>query len=253
MKNQKSLFKRLVTGLKVGWSAPVLPPKVLDFHNNPFVRIFRVIGGVSILTVFSKKYLLLFLPFKYMVLFFALLHLIYISSISIIKLWYGYKVLKSDKLNVRNSPLDHFATNAGRLLYCWKYGCQVGSAGLGLVGTSFLIDSMLEAGGQQKVFTPLIGKGVKLFVNNRPADDILLGIKKDIKGLEDSKASYKEITDLFDKADKALDSKDFSKQDLDSIKSSIKEIKAMEKAKLSDYSEELAKKIKQYSDKSKNK
>lgn len=161
-------------------------PKVLSFHNNPLVRVFRVIGGVSILTVFSKKHLLLSLPFKSVILFFALLHIIYISSISIIKLWYGYKVLKSDKLNVRNSPLDHFATTVGKLLYCWKYRCQVGSAGLGLVGTSFLIDSMLEAGGQEKVFTPftpLIGKGVKLFINNRPADDVLLDIKKDIKNL----------------------------------------------------------------------
>lgn len=123
MKNQRNLYNRLVTGLKVGWNAPVLPPKILSFHNNPFVRIFRVIGGLSILTVFSKKHLLLYLPFKYVILLFALLHIIYISSISIIRLWYGYKVLRSDKLNVKNSPLDHFATTAGRLLYCWKYGC----------------------------------------------------------------------------------------------------------------------------------
>lgn len=50
---------------------------------------------------------------------------------------------------------------------------------------------------------------------------------------------------------KALDSKDFSKQDINSIKCSINEIKDMEKAKLSDYTEELAKKIKQYSEKKK--
>ena len=91
---------------------------------------------------------MLFLPFKFIVLFFALLHFIYLTIISIIKLWYGFKVLKSDKLNVRNSPFDHFATTAGKLLYCWKYGCQVGCAGLGLLGMSFLIDSMLEAGNQ---------------------------------------------------------------------------------------------------------
>ena len=181
--NKKTILQRLLIGLKVGWNAPVLPPKVLNFHNNLFIRVFRVIGGISIVTVLSKKYLLLFLPFKFIVLFFALLHFIYITIISIIKLWYGFKVLKSDKLNVRNSPFDRFATTAGKLLYCWKYGCQAGSAGLGLVGTSFLIDSMLEAGNQEKVFTPLIGKGVKFFINGRPADDVLLGINKDIKNL----------------------------------------------------------------------
>lgn len=49
--NKKTIFQRLLIGLKVGWNAPVLPPKVLNFHNNPLIRIFRVIGGISILTV----------------------------------------------------------------------------------------------------------------------------------------------------------------------------------------------------------
>ncbi len=97
---------------------------------------------------------------------------------------------------------------------------------------------MLEAGNQEKVFTPLIGKGVKFFIKGRPADDILLCIKKDIKNIEDSKMRYQEIIDLFNKADDAIDYKDFSKQDLASIKSTIKEVKNMEKAKLSDYIEE---------------
>lgn len=81
-----SLFKRFTTGLEVGWNAPVLPPKVLSFHNNPLVRVFRVIVGVPILTGFSKNHLLLSLPFKYVVFFFALLHIIYISTTSIITL-----------------------------------------------------------------------------------------------------------------------------------------------------------------------
>lgn len=72
--------------------------------------------------------------------------------------------MRSDKLDVRNSPLDQFASLTGKLLFCWKYGCQAGSAGLGLVGTSFLIDSMLEAGNQEKVFTPLIGKVLNLLL-----------------------------------------------------------------------------------------
>ena len=75
-------------------------------------------------------------------------------------------------------------------MYCWKFGCQAGSAGLGLVGTLFMIDSILEAGNQEKVFTPLIGKGVKFIVNGRPADDILSGINKDSKNPESSKKRY---------------------------------------------------------------
>ena len=179
--DNKSLKQRFIIGLKRGWNTPLLPEKVIKVHNHPFVRIFRVIGGISIIIVLSNKYLLFFLPLKYMVLFFALLHFIYISVISIIKLFYGFKVLTSDKLDIKNSPFDHFATVTGKLLYCWKFGCQAGSAGLGLVGTSFMIDSILEAGNHEKVFTPLIGKGVKFVVGERPADNVLSEMNKNIK------------------------------------------------------------------------
>jgi len=99
--NTKTLWQRFITGLKVGWNAPMLPEKVASLHNHPFVRIFRVIGGISIITVLSNKHLLLFLPFKFIVLSLALFHFIYIFSISMIKLWYGFKVLRNDKLDVK--------------------------------------------------------------------------------------------------------------------------------------------------------
>ena len=249
----KILFKRLLLGLKVGWNAPTLFSRVFVFKNHPLVRIFRVTRGISILTVLSKKHLLLLFPFEFIVLFFALSHFIYISIVAIIKLLYGFKVLKSDKLDVKNSPLDHFATTVGKLLYCWEYGCQAGSAGLSLVGTSFLIDSMLEAGNQEKIFTPLIGKNVKFILNNKPADETLLSIKKEIKNLEDSKARFKEISDLLEKTEGAFDYNDFSKKDIDSIKSTINEVKNMEKNKISDYASDLAKNNRKYSEIIKNK
>lgn len=108
----------------------MLPENILNIHNHPFVRIFRVVVGISIVTVLSKKYLLLFLPFKFVVLFLALLHFIYISSISCIKLWYGFKVLRSDKLDIKNSPFDQVASATGKLLYCWKFGYQATTAGV---------------------------------------------------------------------------------------------------------------------------
>ena len=87
-------------------------------HNHPFVRVFRVIGGLSIVTVLSKKYLLYIFPFNIVILLLALFHFIYITVISVIKLYHGIGVLRSDKLNVKNSPFDQFATLTGRLLYC---------------------------------------------------------------------------------------------------------------------------------------
>lgn len=121
-----------------------------------------------------------------------------------------------------------------------------------MVGTSFLIDSILQAGNQEKVFTPLIGKGVKFFVKNKPADQLLLDINKNVKSLEDTKKKMHEVSDILDKAEKTLQgSKDFSKKDLEDIKSTINEVKNMEQAKLTDFAKDLAKKIKEYSEKNK--
>ena len=230
----------------------MLPNRVLNIHNHPFTRVFRVLGGISIITFLTKKYLLLPYPFKYMILLIALLHFMYISIISIIKLFYGIRVLRSNKLEVKNSPVDKLATAVGKILYCWKYGCQAGSAGLGLVGTSFLIDSMLEAGNQEKIFTPLIGKGINFFVKGRPADEILLGIKNNTRNLENSKKTFDNITNTLKEAEKALDNNsDFTKSEIQELRSVIKEIKDSEKTKITDIAADLAKKIREYSDKNK--
>ncbi len=245
---KKTILQRIWLGLKVGWNAPMLPPKVLSFHNHPFIRIFRVIGRISVITFLSKKYLLFIYPFNYIVLLFALLHSIYIAITSIIKLFYGIKVLKSDKLEVRNSPIDKLAGTAGKILYCWKYGCQAGSAGLGLVGTSFLIDSMLEAGNQENVFIPLPIKGINFLVKGKPADEILLGIKSDTCNLEVSRKTFDEVANTLKEAEKALDkNSDFTKSEIQELRSVIKEINNTEKAKVTDFYADLAKKIKQYS------
>lgn len=244
---KKSISSRIWTGIKLGWNTPILPEKVLNLHSHPFVRVFRVIGGISIITVLSNKHLLLFLPFKYIVLFLALLHFIYIFCINVIKLWYGFKVLKSDKLNVRNSPLDHLASATSKLLFCWKFGCQAGSAGLGLVGTSFMIDSILEAGNHPKVFTPLIGKSVKFAVGGTSADNILSEMNKNLKQMESTKERIDEIKNLFDKTNGVMDSGDFSKDEIKSIKSALDEIKDMEKSKLQSCAKDLASNIRKYS------
>lgn len=249
--NNKTLLQCLFIGLKVGWNTPLLPKYMINIHNHSFTRIFRVIGGISIITVLSKNYLLLYTPLKFVVLLLAFLHFIYITVISMIKLIHGFKVLKSDKLNIKNSPMDHFASLAGKLLFCWKYGCQAGSAGLGLVGTSFMLDSMLEAGNQEKIFTPLIGKEVKFIVGGKPADAILSEIKRNLDEIESNKKRLEEVNKLFDKTNNIMDYKDFSKKEIDSIKAAVEEVKNMEESQLQRSAKELAKKIRDYSNSAK--
>lgn len=123
-------------------------------------------------------------------------------------------------------------------------------ASIGLT-TSVLADSILEADGQENIFTPLIGKGVRLFIDGRPADSILLEINKNLKDMENSNNAYKEFKNLLDKADNSLHDKSLSKEDLNTLRSTIEEAKNTEKAKITDYAKDLAKKIIEYSDKDK--
>lgn len=148
-KSTKTLKQRFIIGLKHGWNVPMLPDKVSRFHNHPFTRIFRVIGGMSVVTVLLKKHFLFSLPFQYLILSLAFIHVSYIIVISIIEVYHGIKILTSDKLNVKNPALDTFATYTGKLLYCWKIGCRVSSASVGLAGGSVIADTILEAGGQE--------------------------------------------------------------------------------------------------------
>ena len=245
---KKTILNVISRVVKLGWNTPTLPEKVMNIHNHPFVRFFRVVGGISIITVLSNKHLFLFLPFKFIVLFLALLHFIYISSISIIKLIYGFKILKSDKLNVINSPLDHLVSATGKLLYCWKFACQAGSDDLGLVSTSFKRDSLLEAGNHNKVFTPLVGKSVK-FVGGKPAYNISSVLNKKLKQKKDIKKRI-EINNMIDKTNGAMDSYVFSKDVLKPTISALYRIKYVEKRKLQLCSKyiSLAKEIKKYYD-----
>lgn len=255
-KNKKSYLNRIIIGFKHAWNIPSLPKNVLDFHNQIFTRIFRVIGGISIVAFLSgtaKTYLFsseLLWPLYYLVLFLALLHFFYIIGIKIIKGIYMVKVWRSGKLEVRNSPLDKFATSAAKLLHCWKFGCEVGSAGLGLVGSGFLIDQILEAGNQKKVFTPLIGKGVYFFVNGQSTEALSLldEIKKQTKDLESFKDKHKVVREILDQAEKALDnnSTEFTQDDFKDLKEGLQKMRNADDKKLSEMAKDLAKNIRNY-------
>lgn len=120
MSNKKKiLLPLIILSLKVGWNAAVLPSRVINIHINPLARVFLVIGGLSTLAVLSKQYLLFVFPLNIIVLFFALLHFIYITVIIIIKQFNSIGVLTSDKFltNVQNNPLYYFDTTFGKLLF----------------------------------------------------------------------------------------------------------------------------------------
>lgn len=94
----------------------------------------------------------------------------------------------------------------------------------------------------------LLGKGVKFIIGNKPADSIFANINKDIKNVDNSKDILYNIKKLSEQCESSLNTSDLSKDDVESIKSALDEIKKLEKSKLQYYAKDLAQKIKEYSD-----
>ena len=51
-----SRLERLQIGLKKGWETDTLPDHLMKLYTNPLIRIFRVLGGLSILALLSHKF-----------------------------------------------------------------------------------------------------------------------------------------------------------------------------------------------------
>ncbi len=53
--NLKNNLSRIWKDIKIGVMLPALPNSASKFHNNTLVRIFIVLGGISILLRLSKS------------------------------------------------------------------------------------------------------------------------------------------------------------------------------------------------------
>lgn len=156
----KSILNRIWCAIKLGWKLPNLPVSVSKFHNYPLVRIFRLMGGVSIVLFLSpyssgwlENYLLYWIIFSL-----AMLQFLYIFIISIVKIFYIFYLWKNKKLEVRNSPLDQVASLTLKLATCIKGGCVAGAGTATIFGLGFGADKLLEEAGYSPVFKKAVGK-----------------------------------------------------------------------------------------------
>lgn len=124
----------------MGWNTPLLPEKIQKFNNHPVIPVFRVVGELSFYC-YNEKHIIFFL--QSLVLFIAFIHISYFVVINITKVFYGKYKLFTGNLNVKNSPLNHFASYSGKLLYSLKVGCYIGYSGLGIATTSVVADTLL--------------------------------------------------------------------------------------------------------------
>ena len=238
-------------GFKHSWNNPMMPTSVLRFHNHVFIRIFRVLGGLSIMIVLSKNHTLLFFPLNYLVLILSFVHIFYILIIFIIKLIYGIKQFFDGSLDVKNSPLDRYATIIGQLLHCWKIGCTVGQGGISLAGASIVVDTLLEASGQEKIFTPLLGKGVKFLIGGKSADTYHIAFQEKIKNMESTRKRLTEIRSLQESLDSTIEDTGvsmFSKEDIKIMRNTLNGLIETEETDLQKQVKDLRKNIKDHYD-----
>jgi hypothetical protein len=159
MKINKVNLSRIYTGIKKGLFTPTLPDHLIRFNNKPIIRIFRVLSGISILLILTKMLyflgdgLLYFFVLVFCTIF-TILFSVYHIFLTYHRIKYIIKVLKSDELDIRNSPLDRMASLIARIILCSKGLCDT-AAPVGLVfGGMAGIDELRKAKGLEPIFLP---------------------------------------------------------------------------------------------------
>lgn len=211
----------LKLGLVRAYNVPLLPLRISGIYNHIYTRILRVIGGLCALLVLTKSYNIFIFPFDWVVLVIALLQLLQIVIISTIKIVYGVWLLKynSKELEVRNSPINYYASLIAKFAYCWKIGCTVAGGSVGIIAGGSAIDQVLEAGGYPKVFLPFMGKSIRIFDGNKVVEDpekVYNDFKTSLKQLENANDRQKFIEKTLNK----LDSEDLEKYNMSKSESS---------------------------------
>jgi hypothetical protein len=108
--------------------------------------------------------------------------------------------LKSDKLDIKNSPLDHFARLSARILLCAKGVCdQAQPVGIAM-GILLGIDTSLIMADQKPIFGPILGSAIKTVL---PHEEVKIKIsdliKEPISQIESNNQEINELNDIIDK------------------------------------------------------
>jgi hypothetical protein len=214
-----SLFQRFKIGFKKGWNTPTLPEHLLTLQLHPLIRIFRVLGGISILLILTKRVNYFNSFVLYLVVLISIFYTFYVLYIGYYRLKHIYKIMRSKDLEIRNSPLDKFATLASKLIFCVKGVCDT-AAPLGIaLGVMAGFDTILEHKGKDPIFLPFIAE---VFLPDSEEQKIYKERKnllKDIKGID---SKYKELYQDSSILKSLEDSKLFSDQDITTIQEEFK-------------------------------
>lgn len=223
IQKKKTIFTRLATGFKLGLNTPTLPDNIIKVQSYPIIRIIRFLGGVSILFILSKRYLNFPIIFLYIAMFFTLIFTIYHIIITFYRIKHIIEVLKSDKLDIRNSPLDRLAQLGARALLCFKGTCESAQpVGLSL-GLMLGTDEILKAADREPIFAPFLGGILNTVLPEKVKKDSIVLVKNEIAELESNGEEMRATQVLIKKIEELELKGDLSKEEYKEFHTLIRE------------------------------
>ena len=75
----------------------------------------------------------------------------------------------------------------------------------------------------------VLGKGVKFIIDNKPVDSLFANINKDIENIVSSKDVLDNIKNLSGQCESSLNPSDLTKDEVESVKSALAEVKKIRK------------------------
>lgn len=172
---KKIIDTKLVVNIKLAYlkttEIPTLPPLISKFYSHISIRIFRVIGGVCFILVASGYIHLLSNSLHLLITVTGAMQVTLILIVTSVRILYSiYRIICFPKdFEIRNSPLNIWATYLGRIIYCAKAGCSVTGGGATIIAAGVSYDAVLDEAGESKRFVPLLAEGYKaIFGVNLP-------------------------------------------------------------------------------------
>ena len=178
-------MKKYIIAFYKGLTIPNLPEDILKFQLNPIIRVLRVLGGLSTLFLITDRVQYYSLPiYCYIIaMIFTFMFIIYHIYISYHRFKHIRKLLKSDKLDIRNSPLSRLATILSKVIMCAKGACDAAAPIGGLLGFMGGVDAIRQSKGYDPIFLPFLG-------------NIILKDTPESIATQQSKEHYKELYKL---------------------------------------------------------
>lgn len=173
--NKKNPFKSFYKGVIKMIKLPVLPNKLLNIHNNIWVKTFRYIGALCLMLNIGKWYKYnkiinffndypswIFDFIIYLICFISILYVIYIVIIQFTKFIYRIYILifRPELYEIRNSPIDKISKIGSIIAGAAVAGSDVGIGTFTAIGGGLAYDAISDAAGYGKPIQDIAVKAI---------------------------------------------------------------------------------------------